>query len=30
MRRKFDSVAGSYWIERQPPGPPPDSLRDQF
>jgi hypothetical protein len=30
MRRKFDAAAGSYWIERQPPGPPPDSLRDQF
>jgi hypothetical protein len=30
MRRRFDSAARSYWIERQPPGPPPDSLREQF
>jgi saxitoxin biosynthesis operon SxtJ-like protein len=30
MRRKLDAAAGSYWIERRPPGPPPDSLRDQF
>lgn len=21
---------GSYWIERTPPGPPPESLKDQF
>lgn len=30
MRRKFDAAADSYWIARQPPGPPPDSLRNQF
>jgi hypothetical protein len=30
MRRKFDRDAASYWIDRRPPGPPPESLRDQF
>jgi hypothetical protein len=30
MRRRFDPQARSYWIERDPPGPPPDSLRNQF
>ena len=30
MRRRFDTAANSYWIHRQPPGPPPESLRDQF
>ena len=30
MRRRFDSNAPSYWIERDPPGPPPDSLHNQF
>lgn len=30
MRRRFDREARSYWIERDPPGPPPDSLRHQF
>lgn len=30
MRRKFDRAARSYWIDRQPPGPPPESLKDQF
>ncbi len=30
MRRKFDRGTDSYWIERQPPGPQPESFRDQF
>jgi len=27
---KFDKSASSYWVKRQPPGPAPDSLKDQF
>lgn len=30
MHRKFDKQAQSYWIVRDPPGPSPESLRDQF
>jgi hypothetical protein len=30
MRRHFERATSSYWIKREPPGPPPDSLRDQF
>jgi hypothetical protein len=30
LRLRRDSRAGSYWIVRQPPGPPGDTLRDQF
>ena len=30
LRLKFDREAGSYWIAREPPGPAPESLRDQF
>jgi hypothetical protein len=30
LRLKLDKSLGSYWIERQPPGPPPESLTDQF
>jgi len=30
MRRRFDRDARTYWIERDPPGPPPESLRHQF
>jgi hypothetical protein len=30
LRRKLDSSAQSYWIKRDPPGPPPDSLPNQF
>ena len=30
MRRRFDRQAATYWIPRNPPGPPPDSLKDQF
>lgn len=30
LRRKFDKSAQSYWIERDPPGPEPDSMKQQF
>jgi hypothetical protein len=30
LRLSFDKSTESYWIERRPPGPPPESLRDQF
>ena len=29
LLRMFDQSARSYWIERDPPGPDPQSLRDQ-
>lgn len=30
LRLAFDRQAASYWIERQPPGPAPDTMRNQF
>lgn len=30
LRLKFDPAAESYWIERDPPGPTPDSMSQQF
>ncbi len=30
LRLKFDRTARSYWIERDPPGPPPETMRKQF
>lgn len=30
MRRRADPDAKSYWIRRDPPGPPPESLKNQF
>lgn len=30
MRRERDEAADSYWIERQPPGPEPETLKKQF
>lgn len=30
LRLKFDKAARSYWIDRTPPGPAPESLKDQF
>ncbi|MCI0536475.1 MAG: SxtJ family membrane protein [Verrucomicrobiales bacterium] len=30
MRRTFDKAASSYWILRQPPGPPRHSMKNQF
>jgi predicted membrane metal-binding protein len=30
LRLKLDRGARSYWIDRTPPGPPPQSMRNQF
>jgi hypothetical protein len=30
LRLKFDPGASTYWIERRPPGPKPDTMRNQF
>lgn len=30
LRRKRDPAAPSYWIERQPPGPAPETMVNQF
>lgn len=30
LRLKFDRGAKTYWIERNPPGPEPDTMRRQF
>ena len=30
LRLKRDPAAASYWIDREPPGPKPESLGDQF
>ncbi len=30
LRLKFDPAAQSYWIPREPPGPPPTSMTNQF
>lgn len=30
LRQKFDSTAQSYWIVRSPPGPLPETFKDQF
>lgn len=30
LRLKLDRAAKSYWIPRRPPGPPPDSMTNQF
>jgi hypothetical protein len=30
LRTRLDSGADSYWVPRKPPGPPPDSLTNQF
>ena len=30
LRLRFDHEAPTYWIERVPPGPEPESLRNQF
>jgi Saxitoxin biosynthesis operon protein SxtJ len=30
LRLKFDPGVDSYWIKREPPGPPPDSMSTQF
>ena len=30
LRLRFDREATSYWIERRPPGPPGDTMPNQF
>jgi len=30
LHLKLDPAAGSYWVLRKPPGPPPDSMTNQF
>lgn len=30
LRLRRDAGAASYWIERDPPGPPPESMSNQF
>ena len=30
LQLRFDDDARSYWVHRRPPGPAPDSLKDQF
>ena len=30
LRLRLDRSAPSYWIDREPPGPPPQSMRNQF
>jgi hypothetical protein len=30
LPRKYDPAAVSYWIRRDPPGPKPDTMRNQF
>jgi predicted membrane metal-binding protein len=30
LQRKFDPNAKSYWIDREPPGPEPESMKRQF
>jgi hypothetical protein len=30
LRLRIDRAAATYWIERAPPGPAPDSMRNQF
>ena len=30
MRRRFAAEAETYWLERAPPGPPPESLHQQY
>ena len=30
LRLRFDRDAPTYWIDRSPPGPAPESLKDQF
>ena len=30
LRLKYEQAERSYWIERTPPGPPPESMKNQF
>jgi len=30
LKRHYEAAAATYWIDRRPPGPPPDSFKQQF
>ncbi len=30
LHLKYDPQAASYWVLRQPPGPPPETMKNQF
>ena len=30
LRLKWDKESATYWITRRPPGPPPESMKEQF
>jgi hypothetical protein len=30
LKLKRDAAAASYWVDREPPGPPPTSMTNQF
>jgi Saxitoxin biosynthesis operon protein SxtJ len=30
LRLRWDKDSATYWIRRRPPGPPPESMKDQF
>jgi hypothetical protein len=30
LRMRFDRTATSYWLERRPPGPAPETMRNQY
>jgi hypothetical protein len=30
LHLSWDHASASYWILRNPPGPPPESMKDQF
>jgi hypothetical protein len=30
LRRRVDKSCKSYWVERRPPGPSPESMAHQF
>ncbi len=30
LRLRYDPAASSYWVDREPPGPPPETLDNQF
>jgi ABC-type spermidine/putrescine transport system permease subunit II len=30
LNRRFDAAAATYWVDRRPPGPAPDSFHHQF
>ena len=30
LRLRWEPRLGSYWLERRPPGPPPETMKNQF